>query len=319
MKIAVVIVNYNGKEFLEGCVTSVLEQSLKPSDILVIDAASKDSSKELLKKINKDVKVKFLTSNIGFAGAANIGIRETEGEYVLLLNSDTCLAAEFIFKIRAAAAKLDASYGMLSGKLLRMQDRKIVDSAGQFVRRSLRPLERNYGEPDKLYPAGQCFSACGAVMLLKREMLENVKYRDEYFDEDLFMYYEDFDLGLRANALGWKCYYEPEAVAVHYRGGSGVRQKSKSFLFRKKSLELKRHLLANRYLVLTKSIPAFLVLKNLPHLLAYEIIFWIYLLIFDIRVVAGMKKYFRLRRAMKEKGKLIRAAIAERELEKWFI
>jgi len=318
MKISAVIINHNGEKFLENCINSVLAQQLKPLEVLVIDSCSTDASGSILKKY-ADLKVVLLKNNIGFGAAANIGIRKSFGDYILILNSDTRLQADFLLKLSAAAEKLDGTFGMFSGKLLRMQDENLADSAGQFIRRSLRPIERNYGKPDKGYASGQCFFACGAVMLLKRDMLESVKEQEQYFDEDLFMYFEDFDLGLRANALGWKCYYEPGAVAFHYRGGSERQQENKFFLFRKKNLQLKRHLLANRYLVLAKNAPFSLILRNLPFILLYEVFFWLYLLVFDIRVIPGMKKYFKLRRRMKEKGKQIRNKIMKTGIQKWII
>ena len=318
MKISAVIINHNGAEFLENCVNSVVEQALKPFEIMIIDSCSTDASGNLLKKFS-NLKVIITEQNIGFAAAANMGICESSGDHILIMNSDTCLKKDFLSKLSEASENLDSTFGMFSGKLLRIQDEGIVDSAGQFIRRTLRPIERNYGQADKQYPAGQCFFPCGAVMLLKREMLESVKFENEYFDEDFFMYFEDFDLGLRANALGWKCCYEPEAVASHFRGGSGGNKESKFFLFRKKNLELKRHLLANRYLVLTKNAPAGLILRQLPFLPIYEIFFWLYLLVFDIKVIPGMKKYFKLRRRMKEKGKLVRTKIMKAGIIKWII
>lgn len=207
---------------------------------------------------------------------------------------------------------------MFSGKLLRQQDEKLVDSAGQFIRKTLRPVERNYGKPDENHPAGQVFSACGAVMFLKKELLEAIRFEKEYFDEDLFMYFEDFDLGLRANRLGWKCYYEPSAIAVHFRGGSDNEQKNKFFLFRKKPLFLKRHLLANRYLVLAKNATTGMLVRNLPFLLVYEVFFWLYLLIFDIKVILGMKKYFILRKRMILKGQILKDK-GDSEVVRWII
>ena len=318
MKVSAVIVNYNGALFLEKCINAVLEQSLRPAEVLLIDSCSTDTSLETAAKYPQ-CKLINMKTNIGFAAAANKGIKETSGDYVLLLNSDTCLKTDFLEKIGRTAEKLGAEYGLYSGKLLRMQDESTVDSAGQFIRSSLRPLERNYGKADKNYLSGDCFSVCGAVMFLKRELLESIKFKEEYFDEDFFMYFEDFDLGLRANALGWKCYYESTAVAFHFRGGSDWKKGNKFFLFRKKNLELKRHILANRYLVLTKNIPLPIILKNLPHIIVYEVFFWLYLLVFDIRVIPGMKKYFRLRALLKEKGKTTRTKIRKAEISKWII
>ncbi|OGF47927.1 MAG: hypothetical protein A2536_00105 [Candidatus Firestonebacteria bacterium RIFOXYD2_FULL_39_29] len=318
MKVTAVIINHNGAEFLEKCVNSVTAQVLKTFEIIIIDSFSSDDSAEILAKYG-EFNIKKLSKNIGFAAAANIGIRESSGDHVLIMNSDTCLKNDFLEKLCGTAEKLDGTYGMFSGKLLRMQDENLVDSAGQFIRRTLRPIERNYGKADKAYPAGDCFFPCGAVMLLKREMLESVKFEEEYFDEDFFMYFEDFDMGLRANATGWRCYYESKAVATHFRGGSDGKKGSKIFLFRKKSLELKRHLLANRYLVLAKNAPAGLIIRNLPFIILYELLFWIYLIIFDIRVIPGMKKYFKLRNRMREKGKVVRTKIMKSEIKKWII
>jgi len=321
MKVSAVIVNYNGEKFLAGCVASVFKQAKRPLEVTVIDPGSTDGSRALLKTLGesfKELQVVLLNENVGFAAAANIGIRRMQGEALLLLNSDTRLRPDFLEKLCAAAEKLDARFGMFSGKLLRQQDENLVDSAGQFIRRTLRPVERNYGKPDKNYPAGRIFSACGAVMLVKKGLLESLRFENEYFDEDLFMYFEDFDLGLRAARAGWKCFYEPAAVAAHYRGGSDRGQKDKIFLFRNKPLELKRHLLANRYLVLTKNASARLLLKYFPFLLVYEVFFWLYLLIFDIKVIYGLKKYFKLRKRMKLKGKMFKGQ-GEKELTGWIV
>lgn len=321
MKISAVIVNYNGEKFLRGCVASVFNQTQKPMEVTVIDCASTDGSRELLKGLAeefRELQTVLLNENAGYSAAANIGIRRMGGEMVLLLNSDVSLKPDFIEKLCKAAGAKDGAFGIFSGKLLRQQDENLVDSAGQFIHKTLRPVERNYGKPDENYPSGEVFSACGAVMLLNEKMLESLRYENEYFDEDLFMYYEDFDLGLRAARLGWKCYYEPAAVALHFRGGSDAGQKNKVFLFRQKPLELKRHLLANRYLVLTKNATAGILIRYLPFLIVYEVLFWLYLLVFDIKVIAGMKKYFKLRGKMKLKGKAFKDK-GVKEIIRWVI
>jgi len=317
MKISAIVVNYNGEKYIKECLTSLLAQTKKPFEIIMVDSFSTDGSKTLLESF-KEIKTVFLSKNAGYAAAANTGIRLMRGEAALILNSDTRLKPDFLEKLSNSAAKQDKSFGMFSGKLLRQQDEKLVDSAGQFIRKSIRPIERNYGKKDENYPAGQIFSACGAVMLLKKELLEGLRFEDEYFDEDYFMYFEDFDLGLRASRLGWKCYYEPAAVALHYRGGSDSVQKNKFFLFRQKPLKLKRHLLANRYLVLTKNASAGMLIKYMPFVLIYEIFFWLYLLVFDIKVIPGMKKYFKLRNKMKLKGKILKGK-GEKEITRWII
>src|SRR3989339_1389775 len=95
MKVSAVIINHNGAEFLGKCVDSILAQSLKPVEIMIIDSFSTDSSAEILAKYIS-LKVKKLDKNIGFAAAANMGIRESPGDYLLIMNSDTCLKADFL-------------------------------------------------------------------------------------------------------------------------------------------------------------------------------------------------------------------------------
>lgn len=216
--VSVILINYNGIRFLENCLSSVQNQTYKPLEIIIIDNASKDSSLELAQQKYANIKVVSNDENIGFAQAANQGIKCAKGSYILLLNVDVELDKDFI-KEALTSMNIDNRIGIVSGKILNMENRKYIDSAGQFLSKELRPKERNYRKPDKLsfYGGDYVFSVCAAVGMYRKEMLEDIKIYNEYFDEDFFMFSEDLDLGYRAQLFGWKSYYNENAVAYHYR------------------------------------------------------------------------------------------------------
>ncbi|MFH1825325.1 MAG: glycosyltransferase family 2 protein [Candidatus Firestonebacteria bacterium] len=310
MKISCVIVNYNCEKFLEKCIESVKNQTYNVCEIIVVDNFSTDCSVEFLKKKYSDLKIYFITENLGFCKSANFGLRNSSGDYILILNSDVVLAEDFIEKIINKLNSLKNDVGLITGKILRLTDKNVIDSTGQFISRFLKPIERGYGKLDKhIFKEGYVFSSCGAVSLYKKEMLEDIKINDEYFDEDFFMYYEDFDLGWRANLYGWKAYFEPKAVAFHYRSGSDAKNEtrffSKRFLFTKKPFFIRKHILLNRYLVLLKNCSLKEFLSHLHYFLIYEFLFWIYIIIFDIKVGLSIINIFKLWKKILQKRKII--------------
>jgi GT2 family glycosyltransferase len=184
----------------------------------------------------------------------------------------------------------DATIGIATGKLLRF-DRTTLDSTGQFLRKNLSPLERGYGEPDtgQYEQSEYVFSSCGAVALYRRAMLEAINLDGEYFDESYSSYYEDLDIGWRAQLFGWKAYYVPSAVAYHYRGGGLVDFQQKSFWFErlpgvpnvsmtKKPVRLQRQIIKNRYLTLLKNASIQDIFRRFPAILKFELFLWGYVL-----------------------------------------
>jgi len=321
-----VIINYNCKEFLPKCIDSVINQEYKLYEIIVIDNFSSDGSIEFIKEKYQNLKIYIMDENIGFCKAANIGIRNSKGDYILLLNSDVILDKNFTKELVERINVLKENVGIISGKILRLNNENVIDSTGQFISKFLKPKERGYGEIDKNeFKEGFIFSSCGAVSLYKRKMLEDIKINDEYFDEDFFMFYEDFDLGWRANLYGWKSYFEPAAIAYHYRGGSNPINKDKflsqKFQFVNKPLFIRKRILLNRYLVLLKNCSLGIFLLHLPYFLIYEFLFWIYIIIFDIKVGFYIINIFKLRKKILQKRKVIfsRKNIGDEVIRQWII
>lgn len=289
--VSIILINWNGKQFLPACLDAIAGQSYRDYEVVIIDNNSTDASQDLLRQRQTPPAARLLLNaqNLGYCGGANQGVRETRGEYVLLLNPDVMLHEEYLARL-IGGMQGDPTIGTATGKVLRF-DRHTIDSTGQFLRKDLTPLERGYGEPDtgQYEHAEYVFSACGAVVLYRRAMLEAIQLAGEYFDETYSSYYEDLDVGWRAQIFGWKAYYVPEAIAYHYRGGglAGVQPRQQWFerlpflpkvSFTQKPASIQRHIIKNRYMTLLKNATWRDVYHGLPAILKFEALMWGYIL-----------------------------------------
>lgn len=241
--ISLVIINYNNKSYLKRCLTSIYNQTYKNLEIIFIDNESKDGSFEFMKEeySNKNILLIRNENNNGYAGAANQGIKLSNGKYVMILNPDIIMEYDFIEKMYKFIDK-DESIGALSGKLLKYDfenDKKLnyIDSAGIIMFKSTRCIDRGQNEEDlgQYDKIEQVFGVCGAAPLYRKSALEEIKVFDEYFDEDFFAYKEDIDLSWRLNLIGYKNIYYPLAVAYHGRGLGSSRGGIISFIKNRKS------------------------------------------------------------------------------------
>ena len=115
--ISVIIVNYNGKKFLPDCLTSIFHQTYFPFEVIIVDNSSNDDSVEYIQQNFPDVKIVTLSTNRGFAGGTNAGIRKAEGKFILTLNNDTIIAPNFIDEIVKPMVS-DSSVGMCASKMI---------------------------------------------------------------------------------------------------------------------------------------------------------------------------------------------------------
>ncbi len=216
--ISICIVNYNAGALLPRCIESIRAQTLQDYEVIVVDNCSSDGSVEW---ITPDEGLRLLRNerNLGFAAAQNQGMRLAQGRYLMPLNFDILLERRFLEEMAAGMA-LSERIGAVSGKLMRLTEHgksQVIDNAGLLLPRRRVPQHRGGGEVD----AGQydeyarVFGVMGAAALYRREMLEDIAYQGQYFDESYFMWYEDIDLDWRARLRGWDCLYTPRAVAYH--------------------------------------------------------------------------------------------------------
>ena len=251
-RVAVVIPNWNTREFLAPCLRSLRQQTFRDFETLVVDSASTDGSVEYIEQNFPEVRTVALPENRGFSGAVNAGIEASTAELVVLLNNDTEQDPGWLESlVRAAERRPEA--GLFASKLVDFGDRRLLDGAGDALRRSGLPYRLGHGERDR----GQfgreefVFGACAAAALYRRSVFEEIGL----FDEDFFAYCEDGDVSFRAQLAGHRCLYVPGAVVYHVGSVSTGG---------KRSTTATRLGTRNGLLLLVKNLPRSLVPGYLP-------------------------------------------------------
>jgi len=250
---SIVLVTWNSRKHIKNCLESIENQTCKGSEIIVVDNNSRDGVLEYIQKSHPNVKIIQNKENLGFCKASNQGIHASQGEFILILNPDVFPEPDFLGELVRFLSG-NPHYGSVGGKLFLLRDGKKsnrIDSTGLFLRRDLRAKDRgNLQEEQGRYnKESSVFAVCGAAVLFRREALERSKVEGEYFDENFFAYYDDLDLGWRIQLSGYENGYTPNARAYHIRGGSGAEAK-----FFRKSYDMQKITLRNRYLMLIKNL-----------------------------------------------------------------
>lgn len=237
LKLSVIIVNYNVKYYLDQCICSVLrafEEMNTPAEIIVVDNHSADGSVDYLEQRYPQMlypMVRFVRSahNLGFARANNIAIRQSRGEYVLLLNPDTIVGED---ALKASVDFMDAheDAGAVGVRMLGAQGRRAMESRRGLPTPMVSffkmlgfcnrwPHHRLFGKYYMGYlpwdEPCQIEVVSGAYCMLRRKALDEVGL----LDEDFFMYGEDIDLSYRVLKGGYHNYYLPVDI-LHYKGES---------------------------------------------------------------------------------------------------
>jgi GT2 family glycosyltransferase len=220
--IYIVIPNYNGAEHLKTCFPSIEGQSSRDYRVVLIDNGSDDDSVSFTKSNYPAYVIIGLGKNYGFAKAINEGIiysiKNSDCEYILLLNNDIELHPDFI-RTGVETFKTNNEISFIAVKMLNYYDRKIIDDCGDFIKgNGGSPLARGHDEIDTgQYDSAEfIFGACAGAAFYKRGLFEKVGL----FDDSFFAYYEDIDFSFRAQLMGYKCWYLPQAVCYHKRGGT---------------------------------------------------------------------------------------------------
>jgi GT2 family glycosyltransferase len=318
--VSVLITTYNSARFLKTCLESLLQQVYKPLEVIVVDNASSDGTRDLLAKAGPEVRVIHNDTNIGFAAAQNQAARLAKGSWLLSLNPDVVLSRDFVAKA-VECGKLDPKIGAVCGKLLRWNPSatpeftQIVDSTGIYFLPNLRHLDRGAGEPDQgqFEQMEYVFGATGAAALYRRSMVDDVSINGEFFDEQFFAYREDADLAWRAQLMGWRCLYTPEAVAWHVRRVTPERRTELP-------VEINWHSVKNRFLMRAKNISLRLYARYLVPVTLRDLQVIGYCLLVDRRLASALTAVWKCRHELSRKRKVVqsRRSVSDEDLSAWF-
>jgi GT2 family glycosyltransferase len=217
MLTSVVIPNWNGAGHLQVCLNALRRQTLLPCEVILVDNASHDESRELVKTEFPEVTVLALTENLRFAGACNAGIRASRGESVALLNNDTEADEHWLENV-AKCFRDHPDAGFVASKLRLFDQRDRLHSAGDFYSRRGAPGNRGVWQKDEgQFDVAYVFGACGAASVYRRSMLDKIGLLDEAFEFSC----EDVDLSWRAQLAGYKCAFAHDAIVYHKVSATG--------------------------------------------------------------------------------------------------
>lgn len=222
-KVSIIIVNWNGKQHLETCLSSLSKQDYQTIEIILVDNASSDDSVAFVQTQYPKVKIIQNNQNLGFAEGNNVGFGHATGEYVLFLNNDTRVMPDFLSKLLSPFHQ-EPKLGAVQSKILLMDEPNTFDSVGAFLTHTgflyhygvAKPDSKKYDHFIKIY------SAKGACMLWRKSVLDEICLEGKPFDKKYFAYFEETDLCHRCWLAGYHIMYVPDSVVFHKVGATST-------------------------------------------------------------------------------------------------
>ncbi len=281
LDVSIIIISWNTKKLLRNCLNSIyntVSDGLS-YEVIVIDNASTDSSAEMVEEEFSQVRLGKNIENVGFARANNQAVEIAEGEYILLLNSDTIVLDATLNKMISFMNE-HPDVAVVGCRLLN-EDRSPQPSFGYFptlwtVSMQMFFLDRIYPKLKTLivknpspYSSQEVDWVTGACFILRREALRDM----QLFDPNYFMYLEEVDLCYRLKQKNFKVFYLSEAEIIHLGGASiGGRTKAIAYTYENLFYFFKKHYPSGKvrllrfiiYLEVIFKVPLFGLLSIIP-------------------------------------------------------
>ncbi|MBM3405237.1 MAG: glycosyltransferase family 2 protein [Bacteroidetes bacterium] len=253
MKVAVVILNWNGETFLRQFLPTVIEHSAGAAEVIIADNASMDGSVAYIRNTFPALRIIQHNSNKGFAAGYNLALQQIEADYFILLNSDIEVTPNWIPPVIELMEK-DPSVGACQPKLRSCHDRKKFEYAGAaggfidkygypFCRgRVFQHMEEDTGQYDD---EAEIFWATGACMFVRADLYNKLGG----LDDDFFAHMEEIDFCWRLKNEGYRIMYCSKSTVYHVGGGTLPKSSyKKTYLnFRNNFMLLYKNLPANRF------------------------------------------------------------------------
>lgn len=253
---SVIVLNWNGRHHLGTCLASLRRQTFTDFEVIVVDNGSTDGSPEYVRSEFPWARVIALERNLKFCAGNNAGIRTSLGEYVVLLNNDTEVEADWLAQL-VAAAEAAPDVGSYASQMLMFEDREVLDAAGNEYAGSGAAAKRGHlAKAVEFDQQARIFGACGGAALYRRAMLDDIGLLDEGFA----MIFEDVDLSFRAQLAGYPCLYVPTAKVYHKVNASIGSYSHDYVYYGQRNIEF----------VYFKNMPTRLLIRHLPGHLLYN-------------------------------------------------
>jgi GT2 family glycosyltransferase len=255
-KVSIIVVNWNGERFLKDCLGALSDQSYGNREIILVDNGSSDNSVGFAAENFPEVRIVELTENKGFTGGNAAGLEVAKGAYLALVNNDARVEKAWLENLIQPMLR-DRAIGICASKLI-FENTQTVNSVGHGLTTAGVGFNRGLGgNAANFNVSAPVFGACGAAVLYRRRMLDEIGF----LDKDFFLYDEDTDLNFRAQLAGWGCFYVPTAVAYHVANATTRRLSNLHVYYHTRNLEL----------VWMKNMPLGLMLRYAHHKVLQEI------------------------------------------------
>jgi hypothetical protein len=237
--ISIIILNYNAGQLLLNCVESVLKADYSNIEVIIVDNDSKDQSHIKCKEKFSRIRLIENKENLGYCEGNNVGIRQAEGKFTVILNPDTIVSADWLGELLSAYKIMGE--GLYQPKILSLHENNVIQSTGNMLHLFGFGFARDKGVPDnnQRNEIEQIGYASGTCLFTSTEILKRVGL----FDSFLFLYHDDLDLGWRAAQLGIKSYYVPNSKVYHVESYS-LKWSPKKFFWLERN---RRYCLLTRY------------------------------------------------------------------------
>jgi GT2 family glycosyltransferase len=306
VKTTIVMLSVDEAPLLEHSLPAAAAQP--GAEVVIVDNACEDATPDVAAA--HGARCVRLRERRSYCAAMNAGIAASEGAAVLLLNADCVLDGGFL---EAALPRLrETGVGSVAPKLVRAagvapaQRLEVLDTAAMTIdRRRKNGLVGHNAPPDAYAQRAEAFGGDGAAVLYRRETLEACALGAEVLDEDFELWAADVDLAWRAQLLGWRCIYEPRALAWHVRTYSPSTREQLDASHRRLQFR-------NRYLMIAKNETARGLLRDAPRILGYEVLALGYVLLRERELLGAYRDALRLLPAARRRRVLVQRRRAGR-------
>lgn len=223
--VSIIILNYNAGVLLDDCLESIFETKYKNFEVILVDNDSKDDSHIRCAKKYPKIKLIENKKNLGYCEGNNVGIRSSNGEFVVILNPDTIVEPNWLVELVSAFNKYGE--GIYQPKFLTTNDHNVLMSTGNFIQLFGFGFSRGKGENDqKQYEKHEIIGyASGTCLFTSKKIMDEL----EMFDSFLFAYHDDLDICWRASLSDIKSHYVPSSIVYHPPEGFSFKWSSYKF------------------------------------------------------------------------------------------